>query len=412
MAIFTPGAPVETTDPFIPVEALPPGGHTFRLVVVDEAGNESLPAFARLEVTRKDGLVDPKVTTVQKLASPADADHDAFGKELWVSANGPVSAANAAAFAIAISLPEGEVIATVPIPARAGDIAVSRNPDRRVALVANAGARSVTLVSIADRKVEFVFRLKDDADGVAVTPDGKVGVVAVPSTGQVIVLDLGEHAVLAEIDVGRSPSKVKIAQQGRIAFVNCVGDGNIAGIDLRRFTIVGRFLAGGSEISAPVDFTVTAAGFPAWTANAGSRNGNGSASAALSATRVNDIPLKFRPASVAADEEGKRGYLVGPEADALAFTEADAQEAKTLGMPANAGGYRSLAATRDAAFLAVVHPEKESASFYLGPEPRLRAVLRGLKAPARVIATDDGEFFCVLDPAGNTLSLVEIAGLS
>lgn len=412
MAIFTPGAPVETTDPFIPVEALPPGGHTFRLVVVDESGNESLPAFARLEVTRKGGLVDPKVTTVRKLASPADADHDVFGKELWVSANGPVNAPNATAFAVAISLPEGEVVASVPIPARAGDIAVSRDPDRRVALVANLGARSVALISLKDRKVEFIFRLKDDADGVAVSPDGKIGAVAIPSTGQVIVLDLAEHAVLAEIQAGRSPSKVKIAQQGRIAFVNCVGDGNIAGIDLRRFTIVGRFPAGGSEISAPVDFTVTAAGFPVWTANTGARNGNGSASAALSATRINDIPLKFRPASVAADEDGKRGYLVGPADDALAFTEADAGEAKVSAMPAPAGGYRSLAATRDAAFLAVAHPGKESASFYLGPEPRLRAVLGGLKAPARMIATDGGEFFCVLDPEGNTVSLVEIASLS
>jgi hypothetical protein len=35
MAIFTPGAPVETAEPFIPVEALPPGAHTFSLVVVD-----------------------------------------------------------------------------------------------------------------------------------------------------------------------------------------------------------------------------------------------------------------------------------------------------------------------------------------------------------------------------------------
>ena len=412
MAIFTPGTPVETAEPFIPVEALPPGAHTFSLVVVDEAGNPSAPAFARVEVTRRNDLVEPRVTRVQKLASPVDADHDPFGKELWVSANAPSLAAAPTAAAIAISLPKGRVAATVQIPFMAGDIAVSRNPDRRVGLVANLGIRSATLIDLAERKILFTFRLKDDADGVAVSPDGTRGLVAIPSTGQVVVLDLVDFRALAEIQVGRAPSKLRIAQEGRIAFVNCAGEGTIVGIDLRRFTVVGRFPVGGSEVSEPVQFTVTPAGFPVWSANQAAA----SVSAALSASRVTDIPMRFKPAAVAADESGKRAYLVGPDEDAMAFAEADAGEAKLARMPAPGGSYRSMAVTRDGRFLAVAHPSKECASFYLGlslgPEPILRAVLKDLEKPSRVIATDDDAFFCILDPAANSISLVEISSLS
>jgi hypothetical protein len=408
MAIFIPGTPVETSDPFIPVEALPPGPHSFRLVVVDEAGNESLPAFAKVEVTRKDELVDPKAVAVRKVAGPEDADHDPFGRELWVSSNGPADTRLPASAAVAISLPEGRIAATVPVPARAGDIAVSRNPDRRVGLVSNTSARSATLISLAERKVLFIFRLKDDVDGVAVSPDGTRGIAVIPSTGQAIILDLQQFAVLAEIQVGKQPSKALIAQQGRIAFVNCAGDGNIVGIDMRKLEVVGRFPVGGADTSAPVQFTVTAAGFPAWTANPGTA----SASAALSASRINDIGLKFRPGAVAADEGGKRGFLVGPESDSLAFAEADAGQARSVRMPAPGGGYKSIAATRGAEFLAVVHPLKEAASFWLGPDPRLRAILGDLIRPARVIATDDDALFCILDPAGDTVSLVDISSLA
>ena len=407
MATFTPGTPVETPDAFIPVEALPPGKHTFSLVVVDEVGNESAPALASLEVTQKAVLVDPKNTTVQKLAAPADADHDPFGNELWVSANASVDAPTAGAAAIAIALPEGRIAGTVQMQAQAGDIAVSRNSDRRVGLVANVGARSVTLISLAERKIIFIFRLKDDVDGVAVTPDGTHGVAAIPATGQVIVFDLVQLVVLAEIQVGKAPSKIRIAQQGRIAFVNCVGDGNIVGIDLKKFTVVGRFLVGGAETSAPSQFTVTPAGFPVWSANPGSAT----ASDTLSATKVHDLLLKFKPQGVAADEGGKRAFLVGPEADILAFADAEAAEAKSLRMPAPGGGYKSVASTREGTCLAVVHPLKASASFYLGPDPRLRAIVNGLQAPARVVVTDDDAFFCILDPRGNTVTLVAIAGL-
>jgi DNA-binding beta-propeller fold protein YncE len=232
--------------------------------------------------------------------------------------------------------------------------------------------------------------------------------VAIPSTGQVIVLDLRDFRVLAEIQVGRLPSKIILAQEGRIAFVNCVGEGVIVGIDMRRFTVVGSFKVGGGEDSGPVQFTATQAGFPVRTAN----QGNATASAALSATRINDVRLDFKPAAVASDADGKRAFLVGPDADGLAMVEAEAAEARMFRMIAPAGGYKSVAATSDAELVAVVHPMKQAASFYRGGDMQLRAILDNLKTPSRVVITDDGGFFCILDPGANSISLVEVSSIA
>jgi DNA-binding beta-propeller fold protein YncE len=223
-----------------------------------------------------------------------------------------------------------------------------------------------------------------------------------------VVLDLVDFRVLAALQVGRLPSQVLTAQAGRIAFVNCLGTGNIVGIDLRRLAVVGRFEAGGSPASGPVQFTLTKAGFPVWTAN---RNA-GSASNALSATRINHIPLDFQPGAVASDEAGQRAFLAGPESDRLAYVQAEAGEAKFARLLAPGGGYKSVAATRNGNLVAVVHPLKEAASFHRGPDLLPRSVLSGLRAPARVLATDDDTWFCILDPRGNTVSLVDIASLA
>ena len=408
MATFTPGNPIETADPFIPVEGLPVGAHTFQLVVVDDSGNPSLPAFVKVEVNKADdGRVDPKVTLVRKLATPVDADHDPFGKELWVSANGPINAPAPTAFAQAISLEERRVVASVPIPARAGDIAVSRNPDRRVGLVANPGARSATVISLSQREVLHVFQLKADPDGVAVTADGTRGLAAIPATGQVIVFDLVEFRVLGELEVGRLPSKFRLAQQSRLAFVNCLGTGEIVGIDIRKPAVVGRFPVGGGAGSQPVQFTVTEGGFPVWTANQAAA----SATEALSAAKIHDIPLDFKPGCIATDAEGKRAYLAGPDSERLAFIESGVGEAKFQRLIAPCTGYKGVAATREGNLVGVVHPLKQAASFLRGETLSLRSIVDGLKAPTRIMVTDDEAFFCVLDSGGNAVALVEIPGL-
>jgi hypothetical protein len=69
MANFVTGVPIATSDPRIevtvtPASPLPAGRHRFQLVVTDDAGNESEPAFVEIVV-----IDDKKPTAV--LDAPA-----------------------------------------------------------------------------------------------------------------------------------------------------------------------------------------------------------------------------------------------------------------------------------------------------------------------------------------------------
>ena len=53
MTAFAPGKPVTTDTPTVAVDALPPGRHTFTLVVVNAAGVRSAPATAVVTVSAR-----------------------------------------------------------------------------------------------------------------------------------------------------------------------------------------------------------------------------------------------------------------------------------------------------------------------------------------------------------------------
>jgi hypothetical protein len=224
----------------------------------------------------------------------------------------------------------------------------------------------------------------------------------------VIVFDLVEFRVLGELEIGPLVSKFRLAQQSRLAFVNCIGTGDIVGIDIRKPAVVGRFKLEGGPDAVPVQFTVTESGFPIWTAN----QGMGAAGLALSASKIGDIPLELKPAGVAADEGGKRAFLVGPESDRLALTSADGEKARHFPLIAPGGAYKGVAATRDGNLVLAVHPLKECASVLRGPELRLRAIVEGLPGASRAVITEDGETFCILAGQARMVALVDIPGLA
>ena len=80
MAEFQPGVRVETPEPSVevtltPARPLPPGRHTFSLVVVDDSGNKSMP-----------DMKDVIVFDDQKPTAVLDAPHTvAFGQSFVLS---------------------------------------------------------------------------------------------------------------------------------------------------------------------------------------------------------------------------------------------------------------------------------------------------------------------------------------
>jgi hypothetical protein len=55
MPQFKPDVPVTTREPTVTAEGLAPGRYTFRLVVLDAAGNRSAPATHTVEVVLRLG---------------------------------------------------------------------------------------------------------------------------------------------------------------------------------------------------------------------------------------------------------------------------------------------------------------------------------------------------------------------
>ena len=46
MAVFKPGVPIATAEPFVQVDpGVPAGRHRFRLAVIDDDGNQSQPTI-------------------------------------------------------------------------------------------------------------------------------------------------------------------------------------------------------------------------------------------------------------------------------------------------------------------------------------------------------------------------------
>jgi hypothetical protein len=63
MAEFVPGTPVVTREPVVTVDAgLRPGRHVFRLVVVDDNGQQSAPD-ERIVTVNRTRPVDPTIPT-------------------------------------------------------------------------------------------------------------------------------------------------------------------------------------------------------------------------------------------------------------------------------------------------------------------------------------------------------------
>jgi hypothetical protein len=75
MAAFKPNQPISTDRPFVVVDAgLQPGRYRFRLVVIDTAGNASLPSEQIITILEPRSLVGPRTPVGPLAAAPVLGD--------------------------------------------------------------------------------------------------------------------------------------------------------------------------------------------------------------------------------------------------------------------------------------------------------------------------------------------------
>src|SRR4051794_38940295 len=113
-------------------------------------------------------------------------------------------------------------------------IALALTADGRRLLVANQTAGSVSWVDPVAGRVVSELRTGDRPSGVAVSPDGKTGVVAHWYGYDLAILGLGPDRVevVGRVEVGPEPRGVAIAGDGRTAYVAVGASNEVVRVDL------------------------------------------------------------------------------------------------------------------------------------------------------------------------------------
>jgi YVTN family beta-propeller protein len=143
------------------------------------------------------------------------------------------------AWSEADSLPQGELIsATVDeaegvVAAYKGPCDVAASPDGKRLYVVENDARALAVVSIAEGKVVRTIPLPDKPTGVCVSPDGKSACVTCgAANGLLCLVDTLTAKVTAKLPVGHSPRGPCLSPNGERVYVCNRFDNNVSVIDL------------------------------------------------------------------------------------------------------------------------------------------------------------------------------------
>lgn len=125
-------------------------------------------------------------------------------------------------------------------------IALALNPDGSRLLVANQTSGSISWVDTRLGKVLVETKTGDRPSGVALSGDGKAGVVTHWYGYDLAVLDLTSDraTVVGRVEVGPEPRGVAVAKDGRTAFVAVGASNEVARVDLASLRVTGRLEVG------------------------------------------------------------------------------------------------------------------------------------------------------------------------
>jgi YVTN family beta-propeller protein len=184
------------------------------------------------------------------------------------------------------------------------DLAVSADGTRL--LVANQGAGTVALVDTKSARVLHEIKTGEKPAGVALSRDGRRGVVTHWYGYDLAVLDLKDDklAVVARIEVGPEPRGVAITAEGAIAFVAVGISNDVARVDLNSRKVTGRLPVG----REPRGIALSPDGSRLLVGNARSQSVSVIDSRAWSVLKT--IPIdgdNLRQVTISAD--GKTGYI-------------------------------------------------------------------------------------------------------
>jgi YVTN family beta-propeller protein len=157
-------------------------------------------------------------------------------------------------------------LALPPLPTRdepeRSPMAVAVSADGRIALTANSGSDSATLIDLEAGRALAEVPVGKRPLGVALSRDGKRAVVTNSRSGSLCILDLSPLAVAATVPVGHEPRGVALSPDGARAYVALAGEDAVVAVDLGSGRIAARAPVGGEpwHLALSPDGTRLAAG--------------------------------------------------------------------------------------------------------------------------------------------------------
>jgi YVTN family beta-propeller protein len=142
-------------------------------------------------------------------------------------------------------LPPGHDWLLTVVPVGTRDEGFDVSPDGKEAWVANAGDGTISIVSIADKRVTATLAANvPGANRLKFTPGGKL--VLVSAGPNAVILNATTHEVVKRLLIGHGSAGILVQPDGTRAFIACSPDDYVAVIDLKTLEVVGRIDAGGN----------------------------------------------------------------------------------------------------------------------------------------------------------------------
>jgi YVTN family beta-propeller protein len=209
-------------------------------------------------------------------------------------------------------------------------IALALSTDGSRLLVANQGSGSVALVDPKAGKVLAEIVTGDKPAGVALSKDGKRGVVSHWYGYDVAVLEVMPEGVkvAARVDVGPEPRGVVLANDGKTAFVAVGASNEVVRVDLDKHLVTGRLTVG----REPRGLAITTDGKTLVVGNTRSESVSVIDVAGWKVART--LPLEPSASNlrqVALDPSGKTAYVANMRNRGMATTQGNIDSGWVLG---------------------------------------------------------------------------------
>jgi YVTN family beta-propeller protein len=127
----------------------------------------------------------------------------------------------------------------------AGPEGLDLSPDERELWVAHSRDGGISVIDAKGAKVVHTFDAGTRrSNRLKFTRDGQIVLVSDLGAGELVVIDTARRAVLTRIQIGRAPTGILVAPDGRSAYVACSGDDHLAIIDLKSMSVTGTIATG------------------------------------------------------------------------------------------------------------------------------------------------------------------------